>query len=87
MVTDEIDPPTKHIHPSHDLISLLHLDGLYNLYVRPYADALGPEEDIKAEEDGGEVKGKPKKIKKRIKLEKGYTSLLDDCIGESSWED
>ncbi|WVQ97032.1 hypothetical protein IAU59_004142 [Kwoniella sp. CBS 9459] len=31
-------PPQKPLHSSLDLISLLHLDTLYNTYVRPFAD-------------------------------------------------
>ncbi|KAK1927940.1 hypothetical protein DB88DRAFT_479851 [Papiliotrema laurentii] len=84
-------PPPKHIHASHDLISLLHLDSLYNTYVRPFADAIGPEDDAMKDEggdgDGMQVDGegpggagKKRKRGKRAKLEKGYTHLIDDCI-------
>ncbi|KAK4688455.1 hypothetical protein P7C73_g1661, partial [Tremellales sp. Uapishka_1] len=57
-------PPPKALHASLDLISLLHLDTLYNTYVRPYAD---PEEGTKS-------KGK------RKKLDKGYQGMIEDCI-------
>jgi hypothetical protein len=87
-----VAPPPKHIHASHDLISLLHLDSLYNTYVRPFADAIGPEDDAMKDEggdgDGMQVDGegpggagKKRKRGKRAKLEKGYTHLIDDCIG------
>jgi hypothetical protein len=64
-------PGEKHLHPSLDLISLLHLDTLYDTFVRPYADA---EED---ELGSGEKVGKGKKRR----LEKGYAGLIEDCIG------
>ncbi len=69
-------PEEKHLHPSLDLISLLHLDTLYNTYVRPYADA---EEDLDAHGPG--QRG-PRGKEKRRKLERGYQGLIDDCIGE-----
>ncbi len=86
--------PPKRIHASHDLISLLHLDSLYNTYVRPFADAIGPEEDGVKDEAGdgmqidgeGDIPsgagGKKRKKAKKAKLEKGYIHLIDDCIGE-----
>lgn len=55
------------------MISLLHLDGLYNNYVRPYFDPI-PETD----DEGNE---KPIRQKKKKGLSKGYGVLLEDCIG------
>lgn len=55
------------------MISLLHLDGLYNTYVRPYFDPI-PETD----DEGNE---KPTRQKKKQGLSKGYGVLLEDCIG------
>ena len=73
------------------MISLLHLDTLYNTYVRPFADAIGPEDDgIKGGDDDvmqvdGEehlaAGGKKRKKGKKAKLEKGYIHLIEDCIG------
>ena len=74
--------PQKHVHPSHDLISLLHLDGLYNTYVRPFADNMGPDDDGRPVEDGAQV-GQKRKRNKRAKIDKGYLHLIDDCIGEN----
>ncbi|KLT45613.1 hypothetical protein CC85DRAFT_282238 [Cutaneotrichosporon oleaginosum] len=65
--------PEKHLHASHDLISLLHLDGLYNSYVRPYFDPV-PETDDEA--PGGSLK----RPRKKQGLSKGYVGLLEDCI-------
>jgi len=69
-------PPAKHLHPSLDLISLLHLDTLYNTFVRPYADAEEDDQAVLGQGGGG---GKAKKRR----LEKGYQSLIEDCIGKS----
>ncbi|WVW80401.1 hypothetical protein I302_102382 [Kwoniella bestiolae CBS 10118] len=60
-------PPTRHLHSSLDLISLLHLDTLYNDYVRPYAE-INPEDLEKGQQH------------RRRKLEKGYWHLIEDCI-------
>ena len=67
-------PPPKHLHASLDLISLLHLDGLYNTYVRPYFDPV-PETD-----DEADAAARPR-AKKKQGLQKGYVGLLEDCIG------
>ncbi|OCF75234.1 hypothetical protein I204_04087 [Kwoniella mangroviensis CBS 8886] len=61
-------PPPRHLHSSHDLISLLHLDTLYNDYVRPYAE-INPQDTEKGQQQH-----------RRRKLEKGYWHLIDDCI-------
>lgn len=78
-------PPAKHLHVSHDAITLLHLDTLYNTHVRPYANPNIGEDGVKDEHDDddmGETHGaKRKKGPKRRKMEKGYTHLIDDCIG------
>ncbi|WWD18156.1 hypothetical protein CI109_102605 [Kwoniella shandongensis] len=74
-------PPPRPLHASLDLISLLHLDELYNTYVRPYADlntddgntAQGQEGDQK-----GQAQGKKKQFRKR--MDKGYQHLIEDCI-------
>ena len=68
-------PAPKHLHPSLDLISLLHLDGLYNTYVRPYADLHGEDEE-------DEVPGQKVGRAKKRRIEKGYQHLLEDCIGK-----
>ncbi|TXT04948.1 hypothetical protein VHUM_04031 [Vanrija humicola] len=65
--------PPKHLHSSLDLISLLHLDGLYNSYVRPYFDPV-PETDDEGARD------KPMRPRKKQGLSKGYVGLLEDCI-------
>lgn len=54
----------------------MHLDGLYNTYVRPYFDPI-PETD----DEGTE---KPIRQKKKQGLSKGYGILLEDCIGMAS---
>ncbi|WVR05640.1 hypothetical protein IAU60_002662 [Kwoniella sp. DSM 27419] len=73
-------PPAKPLHTSQDLISLLHLDSLYNTYVRPFADVVqqGDEGDRKPVVDGGP--GGKKGQQKRRKMEKGYLHLIEDCI-------
>lgn len=91
-------PPPKPLHPSHDLISLLSLASLYNSYVRPYASGVDDDsvpggavvdgEGVKNEPMGsaglaGRAKGGVPQRQKGTRLERGYTSLLDDCIGES----
>ncbi|BEI87125.1 hypothetical protein CcaverHIS002_0704710 [Cutaneotrichosporon cavernicola] len=74
LLLPEWDPlPVKHLHASHDLISLLHLDGLYNTYVRPYFDPV-PETDDEA--PGGSLK----RPRRKQGLSKGYVGLLEDCI-------
>ena len=70
----------KHLHPSLDLISLLHLDTLYNTFVRPYADA--DDDDVATAADDRLAQGTEKSKVKRRRLEKGYNGLIDDCIGE-----
>lgn len=55
-------------------MSLLHLDGLYNTYVRPYFDPV-PDTD-----DEGDAMVRPR-AKKKQGLSKGYVALLEDCIG------
>lgn len=81
-------PPAKPIHSSQDLISLLHLDTLYNTYVRPFADLPGDEGQpgAGAGADGNDAfqRGKKKgtSMPGRKKMEKGYQHLIEDCIGE-----
>ncbi|EIW72852.1 hypothetical protein TREMEDRAFT_59018 [Tremella mesenterica DSM 1558] len=83
-------PPLKHLHSSLDLISLLHLDPLYDTYVKPFADPISEDVtisgdggavggEINSDDEGGKMKGTAKK-KKRAKLEKGYSHLLEDVI-------
>lgn len=76
--------PVKPIHSSQDLISLLHLDTLYNTYVRPFADLPGDESQPGA--DGNDTLQRAKKkaanMPGRKKMEKGYQHLIEDCIGE-----
>lgn len=78
--------PAKPIHSSQDLISLLHLDTLYNTYVRPFADLPGDEGQPGAGADGNDAfqRGKKKgtSMPGRKKMEKGYQHLIEDCIGE-----
>lgn len=78
--------PAKPIHSSQDLISLLHLDTLYNTYVRPFADLPGEEGQPGAGADGNDAfqRGKKKgtSMPGRKKMEKGYQHLIEDCIGE-----
>ncbi|WWC88122.1 uncharacterized protein L201_003026 [Kwoniella dendrophila CBS 6074] len=71
-------PPPRHLHSSQDLISSLHLDTLYNTYVRPYAE-INPEDN---NEDGQNTKqGQQKQQQhRRKKMEKGYWHLIEDCI-------
>ncbi|WWC60535.1 uncharacterized protein I303_103109 [Kwoniella dejecticola CBS 10117] len=70
-------PPPRHLHSSHDLISLLHLDTLYNTYVRPYAE-------FNPDDEGGDKKGTNNngagRQYRRKKMEKGYWHLIEDCI-------
>ncbi|KAL1405154.1 hypothetical protein Q8F55_008779 [Vanrija albida] len=76
LILPEWDPlPPKHLHSSLDLISLLHLDGLYNSYVRPYFDPV-PETD----DEGAAAAAKPARPRKKQGLSKGYVGLLEDCI-------
>ncbi|OWT40877.1 hypothetical protein C362_01090 [Cryptococcus neoformans Bt1] len=74
--------PVKPIHSSQDLISLLHLDTLYNTYVRPFADLPGDESQPGA--DGNDTLQRAKKkaanMPGRKKMEKGYQHLIEDCI-------
>ncbi|WOO85689.1 uncharacterized protein LOC62_07G009185 [Vanrija pseudolonga] len=84
LILPDWDPlPPKHLHSSLDLISLLHLDGLYNSYVRPYFDPV-PETDDEGGADGhGAAAGgrdKPVRPRKKQGLSKGYVGLLEDCI-------
>ncbi|KIR43233.1 hypothetical protein I307_03687 [Cryptococcus deuterogattii 99/473] len=76
--------PAKPIHSSQDLISLLHLDTLYNTYVRPFADLPGEEGQPGAGADGNDAfqRGKKKgtSMPGRKKMEKGYQHLIEDCI-------
>lgn len=78
--------PAKPIHSSQDLISLLHLDTLYNTYVRPFADLPGEEGQPGAGAGGNDAfqRGKKKgtSMPGRKKMEKGYQHLIEDCIGE-----
>lgn len=66
--------PAKHLHASHDLITLLHLDTHYNTYVRPYFEPIPETDDESAP---------PKRPRKKQTLSKGYVGLLEDCIGAS----
>ncbi|WWC68414.1 uncharacterized protein I206_102341 [Kwoniella pini CBS 10737] len=72
-------PPPRHLHSSQDLISLLHLDTLYNTYVRPYAEQ---NPDDNADVQGGDKKNinGPNRQFRRKKMEKGYWHLIEDCI-------
>jgi hypothetical protein len=72
------------LHASLDLISLLHLDGLYNTYVRPYFDPV-PETDDEADAGGGGG-ARPRKPQKKQGMSKGYVGLLEDCIGGYPYE-
>lgn len=76
--TDSPVYPLKPIHASQDLISLLHLDGLYQTHVLPYAEVV--HETGVGDDHGGTMVGTGRK-KARAKLEKGYQHLLPDCIG------
>ncbi|WRT65922.1 uncharacterized protein IL334_002873 [Kwoniella shivajii] len=70
-------PPNKPLHASLDLISLLHLDTLYNTYVRPYAD-LNPDDHVDGEPGENGIKSAQRH--RRRKLDKGYWHLIEDCI-------
>ncbi|GFZ43330.1 hypothetical protein JCM24511_01050 [Saitozyma sp. JCM 24511] len=75
--------PLKRIHPSHDIMSLMGLETLYNTYVRPFADPIS--EATQGMETGpveaGAAAGKRGgPAVRRKKLEKGYTGLLEDSI-------
>ncbi|KAL7423704.1 hypothetical protein Q5752_001286 [Cryptotrichosporon argae] len=82
--------PPKHLHASLDLISLLHLDGLYNTFVRPYMDAVASDDegdgegaDARAEgagEGGPNGPTPSRKRRKKAGLVKGYVGLLEDVI-------
>jgi hypothetical protein len=50
--------------------------------VRPFADNIGPDDDERPGEDGAQV-GLKRKRNKRVKIDKGYLHLIDDCIGEN----
>ncbi|KAK8865661.1 hypothetical protein IAR55_000806 [Kwoniella newhampshirensis] len=80
-------PPPRPLHASLDLISLLHLDELYNTYVRPFADFNSDEANpVQGQgqgqdgEGGTGAKGQRKKGQFRKKMEKGYQHLIEDCI-------
>lgn len=68
--------PLRPVHASHDMITLLNLQGLYNTHVRPYA---ANQDDGGSDEEAGQIGNK----RRRIKIEKGYQHLLPDCIGQS----
>ena len=68
--------PLRPVHASHDMITLLNLQGLYNTHVRPYA---ANQDDGGSDEEAGPTGNK----RRRIKIEKGYQHLLPDCIGQS----
>ena len=112
-------PAPKHLHTSHDIVSLLNLESIFDTFVRPYSDPVVlPDgqsfERVKVEpngttavdgEDGidqpdgagggdGENAGDTKPIvpkrvggkgHRRRMLIKGYTHLINDCIGEDSF--
>ena len=52
-------PPFKHVHASQDLITLLHLDGLYNTYVRPFTEQQADDQHQNATEGVGGSGGAP----------------------------
>nr|ODN94463.1 hypothetical protein L204_04596 [Cryptococcus depauperatus CBS 7855] len=68
-------PPT---HPSQDLLSMMHLDALYDIYVQPLTDDTQPGTGKGTE--GDESESSKKKAIGRRKLEKGYAHLIEDCI-------
>lgn len=76
--------PLKRIHPSHDIMSLMGLETLYNTYVRPFADPISeaPQGMETVPVEAGAAAGKRGgPAVRRKKLEKGYTGLLEDSIG------
>ncbi|RSH92742.1 hypothetical protein EHS25_008188 [Saitozyma podzolica] len=75
--------PLKRIHPSHDIMSLMGLETLYNTYVRPFADPVSeaPQGMETGPVEAGAAAGKKGgPAVRRKKLEKGYTGLLEDSI-------
>ncbi|WVO17727.1 hypothetical protein L204_105425 [Cryptococcus depauperatus] len=71
-------PPIPPIHPSQDLLSMMHLDTLYDIYVQPLSDDTQSGTGIGTE--GDESESLRKKAVGRRKLEKGYAHLIEDCI-------
>ena len=67
-------PPFKHVHASHNTIAALSLQSHYENYLRPYTAPITEEDQIATNA------GRKRKLEGR-KFDKGYSGLLDDCIG------
>nr|ODN95079.1 hypothetical protein L204_04426 [Cryptococcus depauperatus CBS 7855] len=62
-------PPIPPVHLSQDLLSMMHLDALYDIYVQPLTDDTQPGTGIGIEGDESGLSWK-----------KGYVHLIEDCI-------
>ncbi|ORY24683.1 hypothetical protein BCR39DRAFT_546161 [Naematelia encephala] len=72
-------PSLKPLHPSQDLLTLLDLSPLYASHVKPYLDE---EDPVPPSTAPGQTQASTggRRNRRRRKLEKGYTGLIEDCI-------